>query len=45
MESFDAVVVSTRRDLEGLVNSDFRGKAFQLYPYVDPDEWNPPGQQ
>jgi len=42
MESFDAVVVSTRRDLEGLVNSDFRGKAFQLYPYVDPDEWNPP---
>ncbi|MGC8644643.1 MAG: glycosyltransferase family 4 protein [Thermoplasmata archaeon] len=46
MESFDAVVVSTRRDLEGLVNSDFRGKAFQLYPYVDPDEWRPePGEE
>ncbi|MEM4778122.1 MAG: glycosyltransferase family 4 protein [Thermoplasmatales archaeon] len=42
MESFDAVIVSTRRDLEGLVNSDFRGKAFQLYPYIDPDEWYPP---
>ncbi|MEM0128495.1 MAG: glycosyltransferase family 4 protein [Thermoplasmatales archaeon] len=42
MESFDAVIVSTRRDLEGLVNSDFRGKAFQLYPYIDPGEWYPP---
>ncbi|MEM0134756.1 MAG: glycosyltransferase family 4 protein [Thermoplasmatales archaeon] len=43
MESFDAVVVSTRRDLEGLIKSDYRGRAYQLYPYIDPQEWeNPP---
>ncbi|MCL4447237.1 MAG: glycosyltransferase family 4 protein [Thermoplasmatales archaeon] len=43
MESFDAVVVSTRRDLEGLIKSDYRGRAYQLYPYIDPRDWvNPP---
>lgn len=42
MESFDAVVVSTRRDLEGLIKADYRGRAYQLYPYVDPSEWTPP---
>ncbi len=39
MESFDAVVVSTRRDLEGLIKSDYRGRAYQLYPYIDENEW------
>ncbi|MCL5874713.1 MAG: glycosyltransferase family 4 protein [Candidatus Thermoplasmatota archaeon] len=42
MESFDAVVVSTRRDLEGLIKSDYRGRAYQLYPYIDPREWTDP---
>lgn len=42
MESFDALVVSTRRDLEGLIKSQYRGKAYQLYPYIDPDEWTQP---
>jgi glycosyltransferase involved in cell wall biosynthesis len=42
MESFDAVVVSTRRDLEGLIKSDYRGRAYQLYPYIDPREWADP---
>jgi len=36
VEDFDAVVLSTRRDMEGLVNAGFRGKAYQIYPYVDP---------
>ncbi|HKT21548.1 MAG TPA: glycosyltransferase family 4 protein, partial [Nitrososphaerales archaeon] len=40
MESFDAVVVSTRRDLEGMVKSNFRGRAHQVYPFVDPAEWS-----
>ncbi len=40
MEGFDAVVVSTRRDLEGLIRSSFRGVAYQIYPFVDPAEWN-----
>jgi glycosyltransferase involved in cell wall biosynthesis len=42
MESFDAVVVSTRRDLEGLIRSEYRGRAYQLYPYVDPRDWQQP---
>jgi glycosyltransferase involved in cell wall biosynthesis len=40
MESFDAVVVSTRRDLEGLVKSAYRGRAHQVYPFVDPAVWS-----
>ncbi len=39
METFDGIIVSTRRDLEGLIKSQFRGKAYQLYPYVDPRHW------
>ncbi|MDA4121530.1 MAG: glycosyltransferase family 4 protein [Thaumarchaeota archaeon] len=39
VESFDAIVVSTRRDLEGLVKSAYRGRAHQVYPFVDPDDW------
>lgn len=37
LEAFDAVIVSTRRDLEGLVNAGFRGYARQVYPHSDPD--------
>jgi glycosyltransferase involved in cell wall biosynthesis len=44
MESFDAVVVSTRRDLEGLIKSDYRGRAYQLYPYIDPKDWINPAE-
>ncbi len=39
LEGFDAVVVSTRRDLEGLIGVGFQGRAYQLYPYVDPGEF------
>jgi glycosyltransferase involved in cell wall biosynthesis len=42
MESFDAVVVSTRRDLEGLIKSAYRGRAHQVYPFVNPNEWKDP---
>jgi glycosyltransferase involved in cell wall biosynthesis len=42
MEAFDAVVVSTRRDLEGLIKSAYRGRAHQVYPFLDPDVWNSP---
>ncbi|MFI5421330.1 MAG: glycosyltransferase family 1 protein, partial [Nitrososphaerales archaeon] len=41
-EAFDAIVVSTRRDLEGLIKSDYRGRAHQVYPFVDPDDWKTP---
>ncbi|MEM0117154.1 MAG: glycosyltransferase [Conexivisphaerales archaeon] len=39
MEGFDAVVVSTRRDLEGLIKSSYRGRAHQVYPFIDLEEW------
>lgn len=39
METFDAVVVSTRRDLEGLIRSSYRGRAHQVYPFLDPEAW------
>jgi glycosyltransferase involved in cell wall biosynthesis len=38
MEAFDAVIVSTRRDLEGLVNAGYRGFVRQVYPHSDPDD-------
>ncbi|RLG92599.1 MAG: glycosyltransferase family 1 protein [Candidatus Hecatellales archaeon] len=39
MESYDAVIVSTKRDLEGLIRAGYHGKAYQIYPYVDPEKW------
>lgn len=42
MEAFDAVIVSGRRDLEGLISSGYHGKAYQLYPYVDEKKWTRP---
>lgn len=35
LESFDGVVVSCRRDLEGLLRCGYRGLARQVYPYLD----------
>ncbi|MDG6928490.1 MAG: glycosyltransferase family 4 protein [Nitrososphaerota archaeon] len=42
MEGFDAVVVSTRRDLEGLIKSSYHGRAHQIYPFIDPAGWEQP---
>jgi glycosyltransferase involved in cell wall biosynthesis len=39
MEDFDAVIVSTRRDLQGLVDAGFHGRARQLYPHIEPGDW------
>lgn len=39
MEDFDAVVVSTRKDLEGLLRAGYHGRAHQLYPYIDVEGW------
>jgi glycosyltransferase involved in cell wall biosynthesis len=38
LESYDAVVVSTKRDLEGLVEARYRGRAHMMYPYVQRPE-------
>ncbi|MEA3137729.1 MAG: hypothetical protein QOJ26_1081 [Thermoplasmata archaeon] len=42
MESYDAVIVSTRRDLEGLTNAGFRGTVRQVYPHTEAADWKPP---
>ncbi|MDG6942340.1 MAG: glycosyltransferase family 4 protein [Nitrososphaerota archaeon] len=42
LEGFDSVIVSTKRDLEGLVKIGYRGHAHQLYPYIDEAEWKAP---
>jgi glycosyltransferase involved in cell wall biosynthesis len=39
MEDFDAVMVSTRRDLQGFVDAGFHGKVRQVYPHINPDDW------
>lgn len=41
MEDFDAVIVSSRRDLQGLIDAGFHGKARQLYPHIEPRDWPP----
>lgn len=44
MEGFDGVVVSCKRDLEGLIRAGFRGRAHQVYPYTDPRKWPVPSR-
>lgn len=39
MEDFDAVIVSSRRDLQGLIDAGFRGKVRQIYPHIEPSDW------
>lgn len=36
---YNAVIVSTKRDFEGLIRAGYRGKAYQIYPHIDPDKW------
>lgn len=38
MEGFDGMVVSTRAGLESLIQVGYHGRAFQVYPYIDPSE-------
>ncbi len=45
IEGFDSVIVSTRRDLEGLINAGYRGRAYQIYPYIDRTVWTQPSEQ
>jgi len=43
IENYDAIIVSTKRDLEGLIRVGYRGKAYQVYPYIDPEKWEKVG--
>jgi glycosyltransferase involved in cell wall biosynthesis len=41
MEDFDSVIVSTRRDLQGLIDAGFHGTVRQIYPHIEPADWPP----
>lgn len=44
MEVADSLVVSTRREMEGLTRMGYHGRAFQVYPWVDESQHSvPPG--
>ncbi|AOL16386.1 glycosyl transferase [Sulfolobus sp. A20] len=38
-EGFDLVIVSTKRDLEGLVRAGVKVKVKQIYPFIDPSAY------
>lgn len=40
IEGFDSIVVSTKRDLEGLIRAGYRGTAYAFYPYLDEKVWS-----
>ncbi len=42
IEGFDAMIVSTKRDLQGLIHSGYRGKAYAISPYLDETVWSKP---
>lgn len=44
VEGFDAMIVSTRRDLEALIQCSYHGRAYQVYPYIDSSKWSTPPQ-
>lgn len=44
IEGFDSIIVSTRRDLQGLIRSGYRGKAYAIFPYLDEKVWTPPSE-
>jgi len=43
-EGFDYVIVSTKRDLEGLLRAGARTKVKQIYPYIDTSLYKKPGK-
>lgn len=44
IESFDVVIVSCKRDLEGLIRAGYQGRAYQTYPYVNQHIWAEPSE-
>ncbi|BBG26299.1 glycosyltransferase family 4 protein [Sulfuracidifex tepidarius] len=39
-EGFDTVIMSTKRDIEGLVRTGAKVKAKQIYPFIDPRNYS-----
>ncbi|HIH97306.1 MAG TPA: glycosyltransferase family 4 protein [Thermoplasmata archaeon] len=45
MENFDSVIVSCKRDLEGLIRAGYHGVVKQVYPYVNQRIWSAPSKR
>lgn len=45
MEAYDAIIVSTKGDLEGLFRAGYKGEAYQVYPSIDTEKWKTPGKE
>lgn len=43
-ESFDLIILSTKRDLEGLVRAGAKVKVKQIYPFIDPSSYKKVGR-
>ncbi|MEM3972540.1 MAG: glycosyltransferase family 4 protein [Saccharolobus sp.] len=43
-ESFDLIISSTKRDLEGLVRAGAKVKVKQIYPFIDPSSYKKVGR-
>ena len=43
-ESFDLIILSTKRDLEGLIRAGAKGKVKQIYPFIDPSSYKKVGR-
>ncbi len=44
MEGFDGIIVSTKRDLEGLIRVGFKGYVRQVYPHINIEDWKKPSE-
>ena len=42
LDGFDEIILSTKRDLEGVVRLGSRVRARQIYPFIDPDSLSAP---
>ncbi|MEM1599603.1 MAG: glycosyltransferase family 4 protein [Sulfolobaceae archaeon] len=43
-ESFDLIILSTKRDLEGLIRAGAKVKVKQIYPFIDPSSYKKVGR-
>ncbi|MCY0849791.1 glycosyltransferase family 4 protein [Sulfuracidifex metallicus] len=44
-EGFDTVIISTKRDLEGLIRSGAKVRVKQIYPFIDPNSYLKPSRE
>jgi len=45
VDGFDSIIVSTKRDLEGLIQAGYRGRAHAIYPYLNMSRVSTPSRR